>query len=101
LRAEKLNLPGKQPHLRNGFIHQQQISQPMQFRSDFYDPNFAEKLKGIRQILKERPMAIRRAKFRLLMKCGQKDCRPEGGCNAQKVLVAEQDFRQQKGQLYE
>jgi transposase len=105
LRAEKLNLGpgGKQPLLRNGFIHRQQIWQSMQFPSDYHDINLAGKPKGIRQILKERglwpPEGLR-------LDCRLRDgkstgCQPEGGCCARKVLAEEQDFREQKGQLCE
>jgi hypothetical protein len=56
LRADKLNLGpgGKQPHLRNGFIYEQQASQSMQFPLDYGQPDLAGKPKGIKQILKER-----------------------------------------------
>src|SRR6266516_7294827 len=105
LRVEKLNLGpgGKQPHLRDGFIHGQQASQSMQFPPDYDKPDLAGKPKGMKQILKERGLWPAEG---LRLDCRPSDgqstsCRPEGGCCARKVLAAQRDFREQKGQLRE
>lgn len=105
LRVEKLNLGpgGKQPHLRDGFIHGQQASQSMQFPPDYDNPDLAGKPKGIKQILKERGLWPAEG---LRLDCRPSDgqstsCRPEGGCCARNVLAAQRDFCEQKGQLRE
>ena len=98
LRVDKLNLHpgGKQPHLRDGFNYAEQVPQSMQFPPDYVNPELAGKPKGIKKILQER--GLWKETYRLACpKCSadKKDC-----C-ARKVLAAEQDFREQKGQLRE
>lgn len=104
LRTDKLNLSsgGKQPHLRDGFIHEKQVTQSMQFPPEYVNPKLAGKPKGIKQILKERGLWPAEG---LLLDCpprdGKSSCLPVGGCCARKVLAAERDFREQKCQLRE
>lgn len=106
LRAERLNLNpgGKQPHLRDGFIHRLQIPQLMQFPLSYHDPKLAGKQKGIKQILIERglwPASGLRLDCPPPTDRKSTRCRPEGGCCARNVLMMEPDFQQQKCQLQE
>ena len=45
---------GKQPVMREGFIHSKQCPQPMVFPEDYSDPALRGKPKGIKQVLLER-----------------------------------------------
>ena len=95
---DKLNLHpgGKQPHLRDGFIYAQQVLQSIQFPPDYVNPELAGKPKGIKQILQER--GLWKKTYRL--DCPK--CPPDkGDCCGRKVLAAERDFHEQKGQLRE
>jgi hypothetical protein len=103
LRAEKLNKGpgGAQPIMRDGFIHQKDISQAMQFPENYHIRELAGKPKGLKQILKERGLWHREYYTTCPTTLGRPGCSPEGMCCARKILAKEQDFREQKGRLQE
>jgi hypothetical protein len=104
LRVENMNLNpgGKQAWLRDGFIHEKGIPQPMTFPMDYYKRELAGKQKGIKRVLKERGLWPEQG---LLLDCPTTNDRPgcssEGGCCARRILAAEKDFRDQTGRLQE
>jgi len=112
LLAAKMNLGpgGKQPFLRETFIHSLGRPQTMVWPDTASIPSHLRgKQKGIMQVLKERklwPENGRRSDgFNFLLECpvdsNRTGCKPEGGCCARTVLSAEPDFQQQKGRLQE
>jgi len=104
LRVENMNLKpgGKQGWLRDNFIYEKGIPQPMRFPDDYYDRELAGKQKEIKQVLNERGLWPERG---LMLECptthDRPGCKPEGGCCARRVLGAEKDFHDQKGRLQE
>ncbi|RPA99439.1 hypothetical protein L873DRAFT_1835395 [Choiromyces venosus 120613-1] len=92
------NPGGKQPHMREGFIHSKQHPQAMRYG----------KAKGIEQVLRERGLwrKKREDEFAFLLECPTRnnwsgcDLSLVDGCCA-RVLGRERDFREQKGRLQE
>ena len=85
-----LNPGGKQPHMRDGFIHSKQRPQPMSFPPNHSNPTLRGKPKGAEQVLRERGRWRNRRSdgFVFLLQCprgnGRPGCNPgiEGGCCA-------------------
>jgi hypothetical protein len=116
LLSAKMNLGpgGKQPYMRETFIHRLGRPQLMVWPDTLAIPaHLRGKQKGIMQVLKERklwPENGRRSDgFNFLLECpkdsNRTGCSPDSnlspGCCARRVLAAEQDFQQQKGRLQE
>lgn len=113
LRVDRMNLNpgGKQSHMRDGFIHNQQCAQSMVFPMDHPDHQLRGKPKGIKQVLLERglwPESSRRSDgFAFTLECPRSHERPgcskdlPGGCCARALLAAQQDFKEQKSRLQE
>lgn len=95
--ASNMNLRpgGKQPKMRDGFIHEKGCPQPMVFPDNH--PEHPGLPKGMQQVL------IERGKWRqgLQADCKKDQCSPSGGCCARKILAAERDFVEQKCRLQE
>jgi hypothetical protein len=91
LRVDNTNLhpEGKQALLRNGFIHEKGIPQPMKFPAHYYDRDLAGKPKGIMRVLQERGLWPERG---LVLKCPVTHNRP--GCDHHGSVLVE--FLEQK-----
>ena len=109
--ATKMNLGpgGKQPVLRDGWDHVQNLPHSMVFSQDYPDPRLRGQPKGIRQVLVERGLwqDHRKDGSKFLLSCpkGKKQfgCDPalNGECCATTLLQSQKDFKEQKGALQE
>jgi hypothetical protein len=109
--ASNINLHpgGKQPLMRDSFDHARGLPQSMRFPDTHHNYAVRGKAKGAEVILRERglwPCSGHGSDgFKFLRQCSmqQGGCNPllPGGCCAQQVLSAQQDFQNQKGQLEE
>jgi hypothetical protein len=112
--AHKMNLSpgGKQPKMRDGWDYNRGLPQTMVFSDTHQELKLRGEPKGIEVVLRERGLWPRNGwrpdgfgKF--LLRCPTADeregCPPDsdGGCCARAMLAAQQDFREQKGQLEE
>lgn len=103
------NPGGKQPHIREGFIHSKQRPQAMIFPMNHSKPELRGKPKGVEQILRERGLwkDKRTDGFAFLLECsksgGRQGCTPNlpGGYCARSLHASERDFKAQKGRLQE
>ena len=97
-----LNPGGKQPKMRDGYIHARNRPQRMIFSS--LHPKYPNQPKGLQQILVERNLWREHNSFgKFLLKCAS--C-PKSGidhkqCCARAVIANQPDFLQQKGRLEE
>lgn len=112
--ARRLNREpgGKQPHMKDGFIHNLGRPQPMSFPPvmEIDDPHYKHRglPKGAEVLLKERGLFYAKRKGqRLLLQC-PKDSNRKGcdysntdGCCMRQILANQPDFKSQKGKLEE
>ena len=108
--ATKMNLGpgGKQPVLRDGWDHAQNLAHPMVFSQDYPDPKLRGQPEGIRQVLLERGLwqDHRKDGSKFLLSCpkGKKQfgCDPalNEECCATTLLQSQKDLKEQKGMLY-
>ena len=103
LRVDRLNKGpgGKQPIMREGFIHGKGRPQSMQYPDNYHRLELAGKPKGVKQILLERGEWDREYYLECPKTLGRPGCLPEGRCCGRAILAVERDFREQKGLLQE